>query len=177
MGASTDRAVCACGKSLDGWKAMGNHSRHCKLCTLEFRVSAKIDKSAGPDACWPWTGAITAQHGYGCVQAGRGRVVGAHKLAWTFANGPVPDGLCVLHKCDNRPCCNPAHLFLGTKKDNALDKSLKGRDKTAKLTPDQVREVRTLLPKMQQQHIAKLYGVSNAVICDIHNGYTYRHVK
>jgi hypothetical protein len=56
-----------------------------------------------------------------------GRTRGAHRVAWTLTYGPIPKNLCVLHHCDNKPCCNPAHLFLGTKVDNARDMIVKGR--------------------------------------------------
>lgn len=77
--------------------------------------------------CWPWTGK-TIIKGYGRLRGADGDKVLAHRLAFELASGtPIPDGLCVLHHCDNPPCCNPSHLFLGTMKDNTLDASAKGR--------------------------------------------------
>ena len=85
------------------------------------------------DECWPYRGSISSW-GYGTVMRtlglGKRFTWGAHKVAWVLDRGPVPDGLCVLHKCDNRACCNPHHLYLGTKVDNARDKIERGRDPT-----------------------------------------------
>lgn len=82
-----------------------------------------------PDAldtpCVEWQGARTAS-GYG-NRFRHGRYVGAHRIAWEETFGPIPEGLCVLHRCDNRPCINPEHLFLGTKGDNIRDAIAKGR--------------------------------------------------
>lgn len=72
--------------------------------------------------CWEWTGRVTRR--YGLV---RGVGISAHRFAWIIANGPVPDGLYVLHECDNRLCVRPSHLFLGTAKDNRQDAMRKGR--------------------------------------------------
>lgn len=85
----------------------------------------KVDTSAGPDLCWPWTGA-TNQSGYGTFVGGQGGRL-AHRFAFIQAHGPIPDGLCVLHRCDNPPCQNPGHLFLGTQADNMADMKNKGR--------------------------------------------------
>lgn len=88
------------------------------------RFWAKVDKSAGPDACWLWT-AAKRKTGYGLFYIRRAH--GSHRIAWAMDKGPIPDGLCVCHRCDNPPCCNPAHLFLGTYADNNHDKEIKGR--------------------------------------------------
>lgn len=95
--------------------------------TLEERLWEKIRK-AGPDDCWEWTRA-TAGFGYGIIRVGGtpGRLVMTHRLVWELTNGPIPDGLCVLHSCDNPPCCNPAHLHLGTKADNMRERRERGR--------------------------------------------------
>lgn len=75
--------------------------------------------------CWEWQGG-RKRHGYGRVRID-GASTGAHRVAWTLANGPVPEGLHVLHRCDNPPCIRPDHLFLGTPADNAEDRTAKGR--------------------------------------------------
>lgn len=89
------------------------------------RFMSRIDSSGGPDSCWPWTGA-TDTRGYGHVKSGY-HGFRTHRVAWKIHNGPIPEGANVLHRCDNRPCCNPAHLFLGTIRDNAVDMVAKGR--------------------------------------------------
>lgn len=87
----------------------------------------KIDRSGGPTACWPWKSCVDGG-GYGTVTI-KNRQLGAHRVAWEEARGEIPPGLCVLHTCDNPPCCNPAHMFLGTHLDNANDREAKGRGK------------------------------------------------
>jgi hypothetical protein len=78
-------------------------------------------------ACWEWTGQRNAK-GYGLVAPSkRGRSRLAHRVAWAAERGPLPDGLNVLHRCDNPPCVRPDHLFLGTQRENMRDRDAKGR--------------------------------------------------
>jgi len=93
---------------------------------LSERFWSKVDRR-GDDECWAWM-ANKNNKGYGMISPGDGgskRL--AHRMSWQLANGTIPVGLCVLHKCDNPPCVNPSHLFLGTYQDNAIDKVAKGR--------------------------------------------------
>lgn len=87
------------------------------------RFWAKVHKS---DGCWEWTGKRASGYGRFVTPPGR-RMWSAHRYSWTLANGPIPDGLFVLHHCDNKPCVRPEHLFLGTNADNMRDAWRKGR--------------------------------------------------
>ena len=78
-----------------------------------------------PNGCWEWQGCV-GRFGHGQLNIG-GRTVMAHRHAWRLRHGQIPIGLCVLHRCDNPPCCNPDHLFLGTRADNVADMDAKGR--------------------------------------------------
>ena len=94
------------------------------------------------DACWLWL-AARDKNGYGWFHLGarpRRRAKRAHRVAWEFTNGSSAGDMCVLHRCDNPPCCNPSHLFLGTKADNMTDKVTKGRESRGEMHGRAVRE-------------------------------------
>lgn len=84
--------------------------------------------------CWLWTASITP-NGYGKIGiwAGGKKTFIAHRVSWTLYKGHIPKNICVLHKCDNRLCVNPNHLFLGNKKDNTRDMIKKGRSRLNRL--------------------------------------------
>lgn len=149
---------------------------------------AKVDKR-GPTECWPWTGAVTT-HGYGSVKFQQ-RYRGAHRLAYILTNGQPQEGLQVCHRCDNRLCCNPAHYFLGTKKDNAVYSMNKGRNVFGErnvhaiLTEAKVREIRARWRSNGKRacaavnnasELAKEYGVRREAILAVAARRTWKHL-
>lgn len=97
--------------------------------TFEERFWSKVE-FIPEHPCWEWNAAKN-ETGYGKMSSGiRGEGnLKAHRASWIINRGPIPEGACVLHKCDNPGCVNPNHLFLGTKKDNSQDMIKKGRGK------------------------------------------------
>jgi hypothetical protein len=151
---------------------------------------AKLDRSGGRRACWPWRGQ-RSQSGYGRTKwpYRDARETAAHRVAYELVHGPIPAGMLVCHRCDNPPCCNPFHLFLGTHLDNTVDMLRKGRAGrgskrgsghwNAKLTEADVLAIRQRLAAggEKQQTIAADYGVCPPTICSIKRGLTWRHVR
>lgn len=113
-----------------------------------------------------------------------GRTRKMSRLVWEHYYGPIPQGMCVCHECDNRKCINIEHLFLGTNRDNILDRTHKGRtfhargelSGMAKLKAKQVVAIKAFRYKISQRELAKMYGVTQRTIADIHIGKTWRHI-
>lgn len=101
--------------------------RHQIIITEELkkRFWEKVEKTEG---CWKWRASVN-QRGYGRFGVSSGKGVNAHRVSWVIHNGQIPGDLFVCHKCDNPPCCNPEHLFLGTRQQNVDDMILKKRGK------------------------------------------------
>jgi hypothetical protein len=133
------------------------------------RFWSNVDSSGGEDACWPWK-LVCNEKGYGLVRIKR-KNKRAHRVAYAITLGEeIPDGVKVLHDCDNPPCCNPKHLFTGTCADNTADMLAKGRGRGAerKLNDAQRAEVVELRAGgMTQQRIADRYGVTQSAISRI----------
>lgn len=134
--------------------------------------------STDDDACWEWRG-FRNPGGYGKCYGVVADEQLAHRVAWIITNGPVPDGLFVLHHCDNRPCCNPHHLFVGTQQQNMADMQAKGRrnhlvgEMSAhhKLTEEQVREIRS--SNEHKLSLAERFGISHRHVYKICRGECY----
>ncbi len=145
------------------------------------RFWAQIQKSE--TGCWIWTG-CTNSYGYG-VSRVFDKYKGSHRVAWEIANGKeIPKGLCVMHSCDVRACCNPAHLSLGTLAENAHDRHQKNRDakgetnSNTKLSPENVRDIRIQLALGAfKTALGRQYGVSEVAIAKIEKGKSHKHVK
>lgn len=131
--------------------------------------------------CWPWAG-TRFKDGYGRAYISRTTATTAHRALWTALFGALSESIEVCHHCDNPPCCNPMHLFLGTARDNALDKVRKGRapkflgesNPAAKLSEQDVLAIRK--STAPNRALARQYGVSHGTVIFIRSRETWRHV-
>jgi len=142
------------------------------------RFWAKVDKR-GPDNCWEWT-ACTLKSGYGHFKIGDSNYI-ATRVSYMIANDEDPGGLCVCHECDNPPCVNPSHLWLGTFQEDMKDRDQKKRQAhgetmgSSVLTENQVQEI--LGSRETHQDIADRYGVAHCTIYQIKCGKAWEHVE
>lgn len=162
----------------------------------EIRFWKRVDKN-GPihpvhGQCWQWTGSIFKGRGYGQLTV-KCRNYSSHRLSWIIHFGSIPEGKWVLHKCDNRLCVNPSHLFLGCGRDNIHDAMEKGRDGwvgerngNATVTEKQVREIRELRRKHRRGRgwdrefgvaaLARRFNTTVNVISAIVHNRSWRHI-
>lgn len=151
--------------------------------SLKSRFWSKVDKR-GPDDCWQWTGALN-EHGYGVLRPEgqrHGPCVKAHRVSAELAGMDITDAV-VCHRCDNPPCVNPVHLFVGSQADNVRDMHVKGRGNLgsrngqARLTEQQVREIRARAAAGEQQKVlAREFGVAPITVSNIVRLKSWRHV-
>ena len=150
--------------------------------TVEEQFWEKVDKSG---KCWEWK-AGKDKDGYGRFRID-GKMRRAHRIAYDFAHSSIPDGMQVLHHCDNPGCCRISHLFLGTNQDNVDDRERKGRgskdrgeeNANAKLTEKEVRQIKKEYARgnVTQVKLAEQYGVSRTTISMIIVGTNWAYMK
>lgn len=145
-----------------------------------FRASYVEGK---PEECWLW-GRSMHLKGYGQIKkTGERRQAYSHRIAYELAYGEIPPHRQVCHKCDNPPCVNPAHLFVGTSSDNHQDMKRKGRhlygerNNQSVLTEQHVKEILQLMPVVVQRELAARYGVSQGTISKIARGMRWNHLQ
>ncbi len=165
--------------------AMFDLAKEIHMSTLKHRFEAKYVRS-GPDDCWLWTAHIGAD-GYGIIRDSGGirPMLKAHRVAWILTHGPIPvgegaHGMCVLHKCDIKPCVNPRHLFLGSHADNMADMARKDRSGRhshwgeahggVKLTDTDVVVIRGAGRNMLNRELAEIFDVHEGTISAIKRG-------
>lgn len=174
--------VCDCGTVVTKRASQFRYGKFHTCGAEACRFWEKVDKENGPvvskklGRCHIWTGALHSG-GYGVFKAdGSKKVHRAHVYAWTLDNGPVPNGMNVLHKCDNRPCVRESHLFLGTHEINMQDMAIKGRAATGvgskTRLSDELKDRLRMDAKsgMTYPQLARQYGVTERTVGRIITG-------
>lgn len=159
-----------------------------------MNIRDRIERKVEPcliTGCWLWTDAPD-RYGYGRLGVGK-RAMKAHRLSYECYRGPIPDGLCVCHRCDTPSCVNPQHLFLGTPAENTADMTAKGRRRQvapynpcrgrgkpgSRLNDDVVAQLRARVAageKLHQGNEARRLGVVQSVLSRAIRGVTWKHV-
>lgn len=165
--------------AIDKWcPQCGDHVRLARqtFCSAACRISGtklRFDDCyvADPSGCLIWKRGLDT-HGYGqFIVEGRCRL--AHRYAFERVHGPIPDGMCACHSCDNRRCVNVAHMFLGSNADNVRDAAMKGR-KAMKLSPADVLKIRAIGKHRSQESVARSFGVTRRSIGMILRGTSWQ---
>ncbi len=167
----------------------GKHRSFRRAYTKEEQIAAfhgayVIHPTGYDTPCWVWIGALHDTYGHFHYE---GRSQPAHRVSWKIFKGDIPAGLFVCHKCDFRPCVNPAHLFLGSNAENQQDAAAKGRKRSqfgerhhrARLAEEEVRKIRALLAfgESSQAEIGRRFDVSRYTINSIARGRGWKHQK
>ena len=195
---------------MDGIRLVANDNLHitpiCDNITRTLsqeRGMAAISKSfwdhvdiGESDECWEWQRSKTP-NGYGrlryTIERNKYTNLYAHRYAWELVNGPIPDGMFILHKCDNPSCVNPSHLYLGTQSDNIRDRVIRGRNghppedtpkrvgsqvSVARFKEEEIPVIRDLYAsgKISIRGLARKYDVSPSVIHSIIHRVTWKHI-
>lgn len=171
-------------RSLVAGLATSPYIRKRRAVPLAEKFWLRVRKSNG---CWVWGGSKN-HFGYGSFHVRRGYSVYAHRAAWEMARGPIPIGMCVLHRCDNPACVRLSHLWVGTQIENVHDMQRKGRaangglkgemHPAAKMTEDDVRKVRGMRGLgFGLKDIARQFSISIAQVHDIARGKSWAHIK
>ena len=160
-----------------------SESRGDKMAPRPISIFERLDRNSIPVTecgCQIWTGGLT-QDGYGEIKI-NGKKERAHRVSWRENKGKIPPRMCILHRCDTRPCINPDHLFIGTRPDNVEDMDKKGRRKVglgenhghSKLTKEDIIAIRTMPGTARE--IAQKFGVAHSGIVRIKQGHIWKSV-
>jgi hypothetical protein len=175
------RSCLSCGNDFTTGSSIKLH------CSPECRIKAAASAYSDPAACWEWDGSRNPATGYGQLsswEGGKRKLYTAHRVSFRAFHGEIPAGQQVLHKCDNRPCFNPAHLFIGSQLANMKDMIDKGRaahrtpegseHHASRITEDDARAIRASTETLEV--LSQRYGMSKSALSTLRSGKTWRHI-